>query len=115
MFDTLVIGHMHMEELRSLASRKTGLPVGIFRLVTKDGTEMYDGHRLEDYGIDVGHTVWLENLDGWNEFLNLAIMGFTPQVCPKNFLSLTHQLLIFDTEIAPTKKKSSDWESLMFS
>ncbi|XP_076434899.1 uncharacterized protein LOC143274838 [Babylonia areolata] len=80
LYDNLVIGHMHLDELRSLVSRKTGLPVGIFRLVTKGGKEMYDGHRLEDYGIDVGHTILLENLDGWNEFLNLAIMGFTPQV-----------------------------------
>ncbi|KAL8576067.1 hypothetical protein ACOMHN_001417 [Nucella lapillus] len=80
LYDNLNIGHMHLYELRSLASKKTGFPVGIFRLVTKAGTEMYDGYRLEDYGIDIGHTIMLENLDGWNEFLNLAIMGFTPQV-----------------------------------
>ncbi|KAL8581202.1 hypothetical protein ACOMHN_038303 [Nucella lapillus] len=79
-YDNMVIGHMHMDELRSLASRKTGLPIGIFRLVLKNGTEMYDGHRLEDYGIDVGHTVYLETLDGWSEFLNLSVMGFTPQI-----------------------------------
>ena len=79
-YDNLVIGHMQIEEMRSLASRKTGLPVGIFRLVTQGGKEMYDGHLLEDYGVDVGHTIFLENLDGWNEFLNLAVMGFTPQV-----------------------------------
>ncbi|XP_076452576.1 uncharacterized protein LOC143288160 [Babylonia areolata] len=79
-YDSMVIGHMHMHELRSLASRKTGLPVGIFRLVLKDGTEMYDGHRLEKYGLDVGDTVLLETLDGWSELLNLAVMGFTPQV-----------------------------------
>ena len=79
-YDNLVIGHMQMEELRSLTSRMTGLPVSIFRLITRGGKEMYDGHLLEDYGVDVGHTIFLENLDGWNEFLNLAVMGFTPQV-----------------------------------
>ncbi|KAK6968209.1 protein ankub1, partial [Biomphalaria glabrata] len=65
--------------VRSIASMKTGLPIGIFRLVTQDGREMFDGNRLDDYGVDIGHTIMLENWDGWNEYLNLAIMGFTPQ------------------------------------
>ncbi|GFO13689.1 protein ankub1-like [Plakobranchus ocellatus] len=79
-YDDITIAHLHLDKIRSMASMKSGLPVGIFRLTTEDGREMFDQHRLEDYGVDVGHTILLENWDGWNEFLNLAIMGFTPQV-----------------------------------
>ncbi|XP_071116073.1 uncharacterized protein [Haliotis cracherodii] len=78
--DTLTIGQTPVEELRSLAAKRSGLPVSIFRLTTTDGKEMYDGHRLEDYGVDTGHTIKLDNWDGWNEFLNLCALGFTPQV-----------------------------------
>lgn len=76
----MTVGQMTLEEVRSLASRETGLPVGIYRLTTRDGREMFDGHTLEDYHVDLGHTIYLENMDGWNKFLNLAIIGFTQQV-----------------------------------
>ncbi|XP_059141688.1 uncharacterized protein LOC131929467 isoform X2 [Physella acuta] len=79
-YEDIGITHRKMCEIRSIASMKSGLPVGIFRLTTADGREMYDTHSLDDYGVDIGHTILLENWDGWNEFLNLAIMGFTPQV-----------------------------------
>ncbi|XP_012940860.1 uncharacterized protein LOC101845019 [Aplysia californica] len=79
-YGDITITHMKLDEVRSMASMKSGLPVGIFRLTTTDGQEMFDSFRLEDYSVDVGHTILLENWDGWNEFLNLAIMGFTPQV-----------------------------------
>jgi hypothetical protein len=71
---------MHVEDLRTIAGNRSGLPVSIFRLVTEEGKELYDGHVLYDYGIDNGSTIRLENWDGWNEFINLCIMGFTPQV-----------------------------------
>ena len=71
---------MSVEDLRTIAGNRSGLPVSIFRLVTEEGKEMYDGHVLYDYGIDNGATIRLENWDGWNEFINLCIMGFTPQV-----------------------------------
>ena len=83
MYDNLVISHMTLNELRSLVSNKTGLPVGVFRLVTENGREMYDGHCLEEYGIDVGCTVCLQSIDGWNDIINLCVMGYTPQVKPK--------------------------------
>ena len=86
-YDNQHIQHEYLEEIRTLAAKKTGLPIGIFRLTTKKGTEMFDGHRLEEYGVDVGHTIHCENLDGWNEFINLAIMGFTPQVSSRNEFS----------------------------
>lgn len=79
-YDKMTVGQMTLEEVRSLASRETGLPVGIYRLTTRDGREMFDGHTLEDYHVDLGHTIYLENMDGWNKFLNLAIIGFTQQV-----------------------------------
>ncbi|XP_061198377.1 uncharacterized protein LOC133206413 [Saccostrea echinata] len=71
---------MLVDDLRTIAGNRSGLPVSIFRLVTEDGKELYDGHVLYDYGIDSGSTIRLENWDGWNEFINLCIMGFTPQV-----------------------------------
>ncbi|KAK3084830.1 hypothetical protein FSP39_019824 [Pinctada imbricata] len=71
---------MDVEDLRTTVGNKSGLPVSIFRLVSDKGMEMYDGHQLYDYGLDSGSTIRLENWDGWNEFINLCIMGFTPQV-----------------------------------
>ncbi|CAL1543021.1 unnamed protein product [Lymnaea stagnalis] len=79
-YEDMSITQMKMDQIRSIASTKSGLPVGIFRLTTLDGREMFDSQRLEDYGVDIGHTILLENWDGWNEFLNLTVMGFTPQV-----------------------------------
>lgn len=70
---------LKIEDLRTICSKKSGLPVSVFRLVF--GTkELFDGHQLFDYGVEAGNTIRLENWDGWNEFINLCIMGFTPQV-----------------------------------
>ena len=71
---------MMVEDLRTIVGNRSGLPVSIFRLVSDVGVEMYDGHQLYDYGLDSGSKIRLENWDGWNEFINLCIMGFTPQV-----------------------------------
>ncbi|XP_013421695.1 uncharacterized protein LOC106181762 [Lingula anatina] len=78
--DQIQVSLLSVAELRGIASRKTGMPVGAFRLVTVMGREMYDGHLLDEYGVEVGHTVRLETWDGWNDFLNLAINGFTSHV-----------------------------------
>lgn len=78
--DDLAIGQMPVQELRSIVAQKTGLPISIFRLVAPTGREMYDCQLLEEYSIDIGDTVRMENWDGWNEFINMSIMGFTPQV-----------------------------------
>jgi hypothetical protein len=56
---------MTVAEFRGVASRKTGLPVGVFRLLNDQGREMYDCHALDDYGLDLGGTVTLEIWDGW--------------------------------------------------
>ena len=39
--------------LRSLVVRSTGLPVGVFRLLTGTGAEMHDCNTLDMYGIKV--------------------------------------------------------------
>ncbi|ELU15121.1 hypothetical protein CAPTEDRAFT_53190, partial [Capitella teleta] len=67
-------------EFRSIASRKTGLPVGVFRLLNHNGKEMFDCHSLDEYELDLGGTVTLEIWDGWTDFLNLAMMGFSSHV-----------------------------------
>ncbi|CAG5121697.1 unnamed protein product [Candidula unifasciata] len=79
-FDDLTLTDGRISLVRSLASARSGLPVGIFRLTTFDHTEMFDHHSLHDYRVDRGQTILLEVWDGWSEFLNLSIMGFTPQV-----------------------------------
>ncbi|XP_064620330.1 uncharacterized protein LOC135483395 isoform X2 [Lineus longissimus] len=71
-----------ISDLRAIASRKTGLPVGVFRL-TKEEKEMYDIHTLDMYDMSIGDTVNLETWDGWNDFLNLAAMGFTSHALTK--------------------------------
>lgn len=70
-FRTMTVG-----DFRGIASRKTGLPVGVFRLLNKHKQEMFDCHSLDEYDVELGSTVTLEVWDGWTDFLNLAIMGF---------------------------------------
>ncbi|XP_055957988.1 uncharacterized protein LOC126824151 [Patella vulgata] len=89
-FDNLNVGSMPVKDLRSLVSKRTGLPVGIFRLCTSNGTEMFDCHLLEYYGIEAGSKLHLENWDGLNEFINLASRGFTPQVISQISLDDIH-------------------------
>ena len=67
-------------DLRALASRETGLPVGVFRLTNSAGVEIFDCNVLERYGLQVGCTVYLETWDGWNELIRAAISGVAEQV-----------------------------------
>lgn len=76
----LIVHTMKVEDLRTIVGKRTGIPVSIFRLVGPDDNEMYDGHDLYSYNVEAGMTLRMENWDGWNEFINLCIMGFTPQV-----------------------------------
>lgn len=75
----MIVPLLKVEEMRTICAKKSGLPVSVFRL-TYNKKELYDNHQLFDYGIEAGNTIRLENWDGWNEFINLCIMGFTPQV-----------------------------------
>ncbi|ESO91620.1 hypothetical protein LOTGIDRAFT_122017 [Lottia gigantea] len=79
-FDDLNIGSMSVKDLKSMVSKRTGLPVGVFRLCTDTGRELFDCHTLDIYSIEAGRTLRLENWDGLNEFFNLASRGFTKQV-----------------------------------
>jgi len=95
-------------DLRAIASRTSGLPVGVFRLVTSqlhtasgDGgenvgddavtssscidqlqtvVEIFDCQTLDKYGLELGCTVVMETWDGWSEFLTAALGGFSNQV-----------------------------------
>lgn len=64
-----------VSDIRSMASRLSGLPVGCFRLVSPAGAEMFDIHVLEVYNITLGDKVKLEVWDGWVDFLKAAFAG----------------------------------------
>ncbi len=54
--------------------------IGVFRLLAKDGREMFDMHTLYDYGIEMSDTITLQVWDGWAELLTAAIQGNTAKV-----------------------------------
>jgi hypothetical protein len=62
-------------DMRGLASRMSGLPVGCFRLLSPQGVEMFDIHVLEVYGMKMGDSVRLEVWDGWSDLLKAAFAG----------------------------------------
>ena len=69
-------------QIRAIVTRRSGIPVGVFRL-THEGKEIFDCHQLDDYNIDVGATLRMETWDGWTEFLNVCITGYTSHVFKK--------------------------------
>lgn len=73
---------LHVSDLRTMVSKKSGLPVCIFRLVSRTNLELFDQHELFDYGIECGDTVYMECWDGWTELINYSILGLTPSVMP---------------------------------
>ena len=77
--DKINFKFMSVADFRALASRKSGLPVGAFRMVNQNNMEMFDNHSIDDYGIDIGATVDIQTWDGWNEMLNLCMLGFATQ------------------------------------
>ena len=80
LLDKINFANLTTSDFRALISRKVGLPVGAFRLLNETFTEMFDCHTLYDYGVTIGSTVRLDTWDGWNDFLNLTVMGFSSQV-----------------------------------
>ena len=80
LFDKINFTTLPMSDFRARISRKIGLPVGVFRLMSESGAEMFDCHTLYDYGVGLGSTIRLDTWDGWNDFLNLAVMGFSSHV-----------------------------------
>lgn len=77
--DQLKLRNLKVGDLKSVVSRKIGLPYSAFRLTTKAGVEMFPSTMLIDHGVQIGDTVIVETWDGFNDLLNLAIMGFTEQ------------------------------------
>ncbi|KAF6033105.1 ANKUB1 [Bugula neritina] len=67
-------------DLRTIVTRLVGLPVGVFRLTTSDGQELFDQHTLDRYDLEIGDTINLHTWDGWTDFLNLCMMGYTSHV-----------------------------------
>ncbi|KAL4223430.1 Ankyrin repeat and ubiquitin domain containing 1 [Mactra antiquata] len=80
--DDYDVERMLVDDLRTVVSKKAGLPVSIFRLVSRDGKELFDRHELFDYSIECGDTIYMESWDGWKELINYSILGLTPSVMP---------------------------------
>lgn len=69
--------------LRDIVSRKVGLPVSAFQVISAKGLEIFDCHGLEDYGLDVqGSMVNLEIWEGWSDLICAAIGGSTSRLFP---------------------------------
>ena len=69
--------------LRGIASRSTGLPVGVFRLFNKENVEIFDCHVLDNYSLDIGDTIRLQTWEGWDGLLNTAFTGSSTDVADK--------------------------------
>ena len=80
--ENLDVFHCKVAQLRTIVADKTGLPIGVFRLVNKSGEEMFDCQNLRKYNVTLGQTVQLDVWDGWNDFLKVSINGYAPQVLP---------------------------------
>ncbi|PAA49504.1 hypothetical protein BOX15_Mlig021153g3, partial [Macrostomum lignano] len=89
--DRLNLTGFPVSALRSMASRRSGLPVGIFRLATSQGVEMFDCHSLDEYSVKPGDTVRVETWDGWIDLLRLSALGFTSHLLEK--ISPTDEVL----------------------
>lgn len=80
--DNYFVERMLVEDLRTIVSKRSGLPVCIFRLVSRTNLELFDDHDLFYYDIECGDTVFMECWDGWAELINYSILGLTPSVLP---------------------------------
>ena len=80
--DDYFVEKMLVEDLRTMVAKKSGLPVSIFRLVSRKNLELFDKHTLFDYNIECGDTVYMEIWDGWAELINYSRLGLTPSVMP---------------------------------
>lgn len=80
--DDYFVEKMEVADLRTMVSKKSGLPVSIFRLVSRENKELFDNHTLFDYNIECGDMIYMECWDGWTELINYSILGLTPSVTP---------------------------------
>ena len=68
--------HMLMFVPCSIVSQLSGLPVSIFRLVTRSNLELFDKFTLSRYHeVGPGGVVRLDIWNGWSNLLNCAING----------------------------------------
>ncbi|KAL3319885.1 ankyrin repeat and ubiquitin domain containing 1 [Cichlidogyrus casuarinus] len=77
--DRLRIRDFSVMDLRRMISTMTGLPVGVFRLISPAGSEMYDCNRADDYDIKPGDTIKLQVCDGITDVLRHAKAGATEE------------------------------------
>ena len=75
--DSIKIRSLTVENLKAIVSKRTGLPVSTYRLVSPKGKELLNMHEVEEYDIKIGDTIRVETWDGINDFLNLCVMGFS--------------------------------------
>ncbi|CAK8688855.1 protein ANKUB1-like [Clavelina lepadiformis] len=87
-----------VKSLREMVSKKTGLPVSVFRLCTPNGEEMFDGHTLHEYKVTLGTTITLHVWDGWCDLLAAAIRGHTKRVY--RYASTDEQIARFQYRVA---------------
>ena len=52
-----MVSELKVSTLKQMVARKTGIPVGVFRLVSPHGKEMYDVQNVGNYNIQYGMTV----------------------------------------------------------
>ena len=74
------IGAISVASFRAVISRKTGLPISVFRLVNKAAMEMFDVHNFCEYSVNNNDMIYLETWDGWGDFLNFCVFGYKSQV-----------------------------------
>ena len=78
--DDYFVEKMFVDDLRTIVAKKAGIPVSIFKLVSRRNVELFDKHVLFDYQIECGDTVYMEIWDGWDDFINDCIRGKTKMV-----------------------------------
>nr|XP_057929041.1 protein ANKUB1-like [Doryrhamphus excisus] len=66
---------MSVSQLKRQVSAQSGLPIGVFRLTTPAGVQLYDCNTLQDYAIGVGAVLRLDTWDGWVEYLQGCLLG----------------------------------------
>ncbi|XP_028650383.1 protein ANKUB1-like [Erpetoichthys calabaricus] len=84
--------------LKTMISMKCGLPVSVFWLSLENGVQLYDCNKLDDYGIEVGATIFLTVWDGWDEFLRGCFMGHKHKIY--RCLSKEEPVLRFQQRVA---------------
>ena len=84
--------------LRSIVSQLSGLPVSIFRLVTRSNMELFDKFTLSRYHeVGPGGVIRLDIWNGWSNLLNCAINGETRRFT--NCLSKVEKLAQFQARV----------------